>query len=899
MREWLARMADRLRRDRLDAELAEELRFHRERLERDLRQAGAGPDAARDLARRRLGNPTRVREEARERWSLPALDRLEQDVGYALRGLRRAPGFTATVVVTLALGIGANAAMLDVVDRLMFRPLAHLRDPDAVHRVYWRWVDGTADRTAQSTNYTRYLDLRRWTTSFATLAAFSERELAVGEGAAARERRVGLVSASYFALFDATPALGRWFTAAEDVEPRGADVAVLSHDAWRREYGGRDVIGERLRIGEVQATIVGVAPPGFAGVDDARPPVAWLPITTFAGSGGNEDARTYHTTYRWGWVHVLARRRAGVARETAEADATLAFRRSWAAARLQEPSRAPVEAARPRALVSAVRPGGGPEPGLEARTARWLAAVAALVLVVAIANVANLSLARALRRGRETAVRVALGVGRARLARQLLTESMVLALLGGAAALLVAQWAGSAIRRLLLDAAEPAAWPAVDARVLGATAALSLAAGALVGVVPVLGALSAGRGDLARTLRGGARGGHAERTRLRAALLVVQGALSVVLLVGAALFVRSLSAVRAMPMGYDASRVLLVNRVVRGDAFDDAAQLAMRRALLAAAAAIPGVESAAWMSSAPFVSTSSTELFVPGVDSVARLGEFTFQATTPGYFRTMGTRVVRGRPLTADDRAGAPMAAVVSASMARALWPGRDPLGQCFRMRADTMPCTTVVGVAEDMVQRDVGGGARLHYYVSIEQYTRSWGNWMALRLRGDPAREAEPIRRALQRVMPGASYVTTLPLRDVVRDQQRSWRLGAALFGALGVLALLVDAVGLYGVIGYDVAQRAHELAVRVALGARRPTILRQVVGRSVRLALGGVAVGTAAALAASGRLQPLLFRQSATDPRIYLLVAAAMLLVALLAAALPAWRAARADPNAALRAE
>ena len=896
MRETITRLIDWVRRGRLDRELAEELEFHRRMLERDARAAGAGDDEARRLARRRLGDPVRAREGARDRWSIPSLEHFLQDVRWAVRGLGRAPGFTATVVVTLGLGIGANAAMFDVVDRLMFRPLAHLRDPSTVHRIYWRWQERESLRTTQSTYYTRYLDLAKWTSSFSQMAAFSERDMAVGEGESARERRVGAVSASFFDFFDARPALGRFFLPDEDVTPKGADVAVLSHAFWQSEFGGRDVRGEQLQVGNVRATIVGVAPRGFAGVNDAEPPVAWIPITSFAGSGGTSDSRSYFTRYDWGWVHVMARRKPGVTLEVAEADASRAFVKSWEAGRALDPGQPPTEAARPRVAVSSVRPGAGPDPALEARTALWVAVVAGIVLLIACANVANLFLARALRRHRETAVRLALGVSRGRLVMQSVAEGLVLALAGGAVALVIAQWAGAAVRRLLLPAASAAPAFLADWRTLGVTLALTVLVGVLIGIVP---ALLAERRDLVRVLRGGARGGVADGARLRSSLLVVQATLSVVLLVGAALFVRSLGAVTAMRMGYDADRVLLVNRVSRGVPLADSAQLAMRALLLETARTLPGVESAAWVSSAPFVSTSNTAIFVAGIDSVRRLGTFTYQATTPEYFPTMGTRILRGRGLSPEDRAGAPAVAVVSASMAKTLWPGKDALGQCFRMRADTMPCTTVVGIAEDMVQRDLTGTQRYHYYIPMEQWTRSWGIGLVLRLRGDPAAEAESIRRALQRVMPGTSYVTALPLRNIVSDARRSWRLGATMFGAFGLLALVVAAVGLYGVIGYDVAQRMHELGVRVALGAQRLDILRLVVGRSLRLVLAGVGAGLAAALYAGRWIEPLLFHQSAADPSIYATVAGVMLAVALAASALPAARAAAADPNGALRAE
>jgi putative ABC transport system permease protein len=516
-------------------------------------------------------------------------------------------------------------------------------------------------------------------------------------------------------------------------------------------------------------------------------------------------------------------------------------------------------------------------------------------LLIACANVANLVLARAHRRQRETAVRLALGVSRRRLLMQSVTENLVLSLSGGAAALLVAQWAGEAIRRMLIRTASTTVPVFTDWRTVGLTASLAIATGLLIGLVPLL---LSGR-DLTRTLRGGVRGGVSQGLRMRAVLLVAQAALSVVLLIGAVLFVRSLEAVRVIPMGYDADQVLLVNRIIRGPAFNESAQRALRQVLLSAAQSLPGVESAAWVSSAPFVSTSWTKLYVPDIDSVERLGIFTYQATTTDYFRTMGTRILRGRGFTSEDRAGAPDVAVVSASMARVLWPQQDAIGKCFRMRSETAPCATVVGVAEDMVQGDLTGTQRYHYYVSIDQYARTWGIGMLLRLRNDPAAEGESMRKALQRVIPGASYVTVQPLREIVQDARRSWQMGATVFVAFGVLALTVAAVGLYGVIGYNVAQRMHELSVRVALGARRSNILRLVVGQSLRCAVAGTGLGMVVAGLASRWMQPLLFQQSATDPVVYGGVGALMIVVALTASALPAFRATRADPNSALRAE
>jgi putative ABC transport system permease protein len=417
-----------------------------------------------------------------------------------------------------------------------------------------------------------------------------------------------------------------------------------------------------------------------------------------------------------------------------------------------------------------------------------------------------------------------------------------------------------------------------------------------VGLLP---ALFSRRTDVVRSLRGGQRGGIDEGARLRAGLLLVQATLAVVLLIGAALFVRSLDAVRSLPMGYEPDRVLLINRIIRGPAFTADAQRSLRESLLNTAQSLPGVESAAWMSSAPFVSTSWTALFVEGIESADRLGVFTYQATTPGYFRTMGTRIVRGRGLTAEDRGGAPPVGVVSESMARTLWPGQDAIGKCFRMREHTAPCVTVVGLAEDMVQRDLVSGTRYHYYVSIDQYTRTWGNGLLLRLRGDPGREAETIRAALQRVMPGESYLVARPLADVIAAQQRPWQLGAALFVVFGVLAVVVAAIGLYGAAAYSVARRTHEFGVRVALGADRARLIRLVVGQSLRLTGGGILIGLMMSAAAGRWIAPLLFRQSPHDPFVYGSVGALVLAIAMLASALPAHRAATIDPNTALKTE
>jgi predicted permease len=824
-----------------------------------------------------------------------AAEELTTDVRHAFRAIRKSPGFAAAVIVTLGLGIGANTAMFGVVDRLMFRPFAYLRDPATVNRVYLRATRRGTTNVDWSMEYARFLDLTRWTTSFNTAAAFAARPLAIGVGEAAHERTVAAVSASFFKFFDARPALGRFFVAAEDTTPRGADVAVLGYGFWKSEFGGRNVIGETLQIGTISTTIIGVAPEGFAGVNDDDPPAAYIPITTYAGAQEGRNA-TYYKTYNWGWMEMMVRRKPGVTVEQASRDLSQAYVRSWNAQLALEPGGTPATIAKPNAIAGSLKLGAGPDPSLEARTALWVTAVAGIVLLIACANVANLFLARALRRRREVAVRLALGVTRSRLMVQALTESCVLSLLGSAAGLVIAQWGGLAIRRLLITNENASLDVLTDWRTLGVATGIALVAGLLTGIAP---AVLAGRGDLATSLKAGPREGTYHRSRTRVALLVLQGALSVFLLIGAGLFVRSLNNVKAMRLGYDVEPVMVVSRNLRGVVLDDSARARLGRTLLETAEATPGVESATLVGSIPFWSTSSMSLFVTGIDSVSRLGRFTFQIASPDYFRTMGTRVIRGRGFTAADRAGSPRVAVVSASMARVLWPGRDAIGQCMRVRADTMPCTTVDGIAEDIVQRDLTSDKRYQYYMPVGQSASGRESALLIRMRGDVAAQQEAVRKALQRVMPAASYVTTKPFAEIVEQQQRSWRLGATMFVAFGALALVVAGVGLYGVIGYNVQQRMHELGVRVALGAQMHDIVQLVVGQGVRFGVAGVAFGTVLAYGGSRWLEPLLFRQSPTDPAVYSTVGAVLFVVALAASAAPALRAAKADPNVALRSE
>lgn len=535
-----------------------------------------------------------------------------------------------------------------------------------------------------------------------------------------------------------------------------------------------------------------------------------------------------------------------------------------------------------------------------------MSGVALIVLIIACANVANLMFARVLRRRREVSVRLALGVRRGRLIMQFVVEGLLLALIGCVAGLFVAQWGGAAIRSLLLPDSSPFTL-ADDWRTLGVAVVCAVAAALLTTIGPALMATSC---NLVTSLKAGVREGTHARSRTRAALVVTQGALSVVLLAGAGLFVRSFNNARAVPLGYDVQPVLEVIPDYRGNVMDSAAAVAERERLLAAARTIPGVEVAARVNSRLF-GTNTLDLRVDGIDSLSALGRFNMQVASPEYFAVMKTRLLRGRAFDITDQAGSPHVVVVSQAMASALWPGKEALGQCIYIGlsprrgnnvspAQHAPCTTVIGVAENTAQQNIGDDPRFMYYLPVAQAWPQVVSTMYLRMSArDPRGQIENVRRELTRVMPGDGLVVIRPLQEVVDDQSRSWRLGAILFAAFGVLALVAAIVGLYGVMSYDVTQRAHELGVRVALGASARDIVGLVLRQGMQLAGIGVFVGLSLAVIASRWIQPLLFRLSARDPGTLGVVGVAMLLAALAASLIPAVRALKADPNRALRAE
>jgi len=837
--------------------------------------------------------PPAPRAARRERWSA-----FRQDLRYTLRGLRNAPAFTAAVIVTLALGIGANSAMFSIVDRLLFRAPPMLRNPALAHRVYLASTYRGKVNFNEGVQYARYTDFTNWTTSFSRLAEVTEEKLAIGSGDQARQMQVGVVSASFFGFFDAPPVLGRYFTAAEDRPPNGTPVAVLAYPMWQTRFGGaRDVVGKPIQIGATTYTIIGVAPAGFAGLWDNDPPAAFIPITAYGhelGANFMIPGEEWWSTYHWTWASMIAERKAGVSAAAANADLTQADIRSYQAALATSPHMQPLSITRPHAFVASILSDRGPNESNTAKVATWITGVAVVVWLIACANVANLLLARALRRRREIAVRLALGVSDARLASQLVTESVVLALAGGVIGIAIAQWGGALLRAQLLSGT---AGPLVvaDVRTLLYAGGAALVAGLLTGLAPIA---QTRRTNLAGDLKAGMREGTYQRSRLRVGLLVFQGTLSVVLLVGAGLFVRSLRHVRDTPLGYDIEHVLAVDLEMRGVKLDTAQNIALRQRLLDATRSIPGVVSATRQLTMPFWSEWDMSLYVAGIDSVDKLGSFDLNAVSPAYFQTMGTRMIAGRPISDADRAGAPGAMVVSESMAKTLWPGQNAIGQCVKVGADTVPCTYVVGIAQNIKERELDNDPGLYYYLSIAQYHPDMGG-LFLRTRGPAVDYQETVRRMLQSVMPGASYLVVTPFTQVFGEQTQSWRLGATMFVVFGTLALVLAAIGLYSVITYNVAQRTHELGVRAALGARMGDLARLVVREAMQLTMAGVALGAGIALLVARWVAPLLFRESPRDPWVFGIVAAVLLVVAAVASFMPAQRAARADPMQALRSD
>ena len=882
------------RRDiRLDVD--DEIAAHLEQTTRALIESGLDPEAASAEAHRRFGDldttrrvmtTSAMRQYGRLRrrdW----FDAFAFDLRYSLRQLRRSPGFTASVVVTLGLGLGANAAMFGLLDRLLLRPPSHVREPAQVRRVYLNIPDRTQQALVTEVAYRRLVELQQSAADAIDLAGFVQNPFVAGDGVDAREIRGALASPNFFPMLGVRPHLGRFFAAGEG----GAQEVVLGFEWWRSAQGADStIIGRSIRIGTGRFTVVGIAPEAFTGVEVARVD-AWLPALA-APTIWTHLGPQWYQEYNFSWMSLVGRLRDGVSAEQATERIASAYRRSLETRGGEDATAAPGSGARLYPILQQ----RGPERSDDTRVAMWLGAVAFIVLLLACTNVANLLLARAVDRQGEVAVRLALGVSRSRLVRQLLLETSLLAAAGGAAGLVLARFTERALRASLLAGVDIPN-RGVDGRTLVFAAATAVLACVLSGLGP---SWFATRTDV-RVMLSAAGRSIRRSSRFRTSLLVMQTALSTVLLIGAGLFVRSLVTAQSTRLGFDADRLLILS--VRNRSTEPLAggTNAAYRELANRVRVLPGVVAAATTTQVPFGISGSTYLAVPGIDSLDRLGSFRLNAVGDGYFETSGTRIIRGRALTPEDRYGTPLVMVVSDSMARALWPGRDAIGQCVKVGGPTFPCSEVVGVAENVHQYEIRQESSLQYWFpeSQRQGDNSGAFGVLVRVDGDPARMAPAIRRVLLPSLPGTLHLTVRPLGTSVERALRPWRLGATMFTVFGALGLLIATVGLFSALAYAVSQRRREFGVRVALGARSGGIVRIVLGQGLRLAIMGLAIGVAITLVAGGQLAPLLLGVGPRDPLVTAGVAVALGVTALLAGLIPAWRASRVDPADALRSE
>ena len=894
-------------RPRIEAEVDDEVAFHLEMRAAELVAQGWPADAARAEAQRRFGDiqhwSTAMTTEDRERtarWQLAEwLGGFTRDVRYTVRALRLQPLFTIGVIMTLALGIGANTTMFGIVDQLLLQPPPHVADPGSVRRLYSASTsEAGAEQVDAVFSYAAFTTFRNASRSFAGLAAWSPAwRRPLGRGTEAREVFEASASASLFPALGVRPALGRFYSEQEDMPPNGSPVAVLGHELWRSDFGGDSAImGRVVTIGGADYRVVGVAPPGFTGIGMQRVDV-WTPMTTSSAASIGRVSRgvPWWESRSVEWLEIVGRLRPGVTPAAAEAELAVIYRQFLAGGTSpRSPERLARE--RPRIELGPVQAERGPAASANTPLTVWLLGVSVVVLIIACANVTNLLLARAARRRREIAVRLALGVGRGRLIRQLLLESLVLAAGGGLAGLFVAQWGGRFVRTVLMPGI-PWGDTLTNPRVLTFTLVIVALTGVLAGLIP---AVQASRPDLTVALKAGARDGGGRRGRTLTLLLVTQAALSVILLVGAGLFVRSLGNATSVPLGFEPARVLRLEASLRDAGYTREETPLLYQQLMTRMRSVPGVAAAALVTPVPFYSIISGPVRVPGRDSTPRMpgGQPLHVAVSPDYFATVGTRLLRGRAFTDADRAGSERVLIVSQTTARTLWPNEDALGRCVRLStSDTMPCNTVVGVVEDVRWDKLQELPRLQVYTAIAQVPQS-PSLLVRPARGDAA-SVEAIRRAVYEVAPRLTFANLVPLSSYVDRELRPWRLGASMFSAFGMLAMVIAAVGLYSMLAYTVTLRTHELGVRMALGAGANDVLRLVVGDGMRVTLAGVVIGLVGAVLLSPKLESLLYGVGGRDPMVLGGVAVTLVLVALVASLLPAMRAARADPSAALRTD
>ena len=809
-----------------------------------------------------------------------------QDLRYSLRSLAKARGFAIAAVLSLALGIGANTTIFTLLNAVLWRPLP-VEAPQRLAAV------NTLDPRNPGLwpcSYPNYRDYRDHNQVFSSLLLYSTITLNLTGFGQPQPVTGQIVSGNYFSTLGVNPVVGRGFLPEEDASPGAYPVTVIGYGLWTRQFG-RDprVTARTINLNGRAYGIVGVAPPAFQGLDVLNAADVWVPMMMYREAYPNA---AWVNQRRFLLFSVVGRLKPAVSLQQAEAGMESIAQDLERQYPLDNQGRrvklTPVSQA---AISPRIRP-------VVTSAGTVLMIISALVLLIACANVANLLLARAAGRGKEITLRLALGASRWRLVRQLLTESTLLALLGGAAGLVLARWA----RDLLWSMRPPMfAFAGVhldlDGRVLSYTLAISLLTGILFGLAPALRATS---GDLASDLK--ERTGNADSSskgrRTRSVLVVAQVALSVVALVGAGLFVRSLWNAGRIETGFDAARLGVVAFNVADQGYNEGRGREFERQALERASAVPGVVSATLAKDVPFhVSLARTVLLEGQEDTAAGKGRFTLMSVVwPGYLRTVAIPILRGRDFSPLDTAATPRVVIVNEAAAMAYWPGENPIGKRLRFFGDNAP-VEVVGIARNANYQTIGERPQALIYGSLMQYYFPTAV-LYVRTGADPEAVSAAVRREVQSLDRNL-LLQSESVAGIMHESLWAQRLSASLLGVFGALALVLAAVGIYGVVSYSVTRRVREIGVRMALGATPAGVQIMILTEGIRLVTMGVAAGLVMALAGSRAVEGMLFATSPRDAATFVLVPSILALVAVLACWFPALRATRIDPAVALRDE
>jgi putative ABC transport system permease protein len=912
---WLRILAQRwmslFRKRRLDQELDEELRSHLEMLIEENILKGMSSEEARYAARRSLGGVEQMKEVYREQRGLPVIETLVQDLRYGLRMLLKNRGFTAVAVLTLALGIGANTAIFSLINVVMLRMLP-VREPERL--ALFAEVDTRG--TWESFSYPLYERFLAHQGSFTGIcAATSEGRMrmtvsAPGGGSATEPARTEKVSGNFFSVLGVNAVLGRTLTPADDRPGDPQPVVVISHGFWQRRFGRETaVVGKNILLNDVTFTIVGVAPPGFFGFEVGSSPDVWLPLQMHP-QVSTGPFKTALKEPGFGWLQLMGRLQPGASLEAARAEMDVVYQRRLAESAAAHGSKWSEEERRKhfaRKVVLQSGATGWTELRKNFRQPLFLLMGAVgLVLLIACANVANLSLAQAASRQKELALRLAIGAGRGRLFRQLLTESFLLAGLGGTLGTFFALWGTELLLTYLPRRPDPVLLQVgPDGRVFAFTLGVSVLTGLLFGLAP---ALRNARLDLTAALKEQTGGTSASRLKINKILVITQVALSLFLLAGAGLFVRSLQKLKSIDTGFTRENLLQFG-LDSGQGYDVTRLVLLYRRTLERLESLPGVRAASFTSIPLLTGSGWSDVFVPEGYAPQPNEKLNFHGMRvgPRFFETMGIPLLLGRDFTPRDtrpagkqaEPSAPSVAVINQSLARRFFGTDNPLGRRFTLSSRAQEPIEIVGVVTDAKYRNLRDLAPPTFYVPFFQRPNEWRVTFEVRTLGDPSSLVAALPPLLREIDPRLQVLGSDTMEQMVDESLLQERILAQLAGFFSVSALLLSALGLYGVLAYGVACRRREIGIRLAVGAKRHEVIVLVIKQGLKLVCVGALIGLSAALAVLRVVKSLLYEVAPTDPPTFAGVTLLLALVALLACWLPARRAARIDPMVTLRCE